>query len=66
MMDMISGTGSRGDLRLREAGEPESELFAGYLWMIAFFTNSLKCHRNPMREECSGVEALFVMHSSFQ
>ena len=27
---------------------------------VAFFTNSLKCRRNPMREECSGVEALFV------
>ena len=29
MMDMIGGTGSRGDLRLLESGEAESELFAG-------------------------------------
>ena len=32
----------------------------------AFFTNSLKCQRYLMRKECSGVEALFVMHSDFQ
>ena len=66
MMDMIGGTGSRGDLRLQEAGEPESELLGRLPVDVAFFTNSLKFRRYLMRKECSGVEGLFVMHSNFQ
>ena len=64
-MDMINGSGSRGDLRIRESSEPESELFA-VTCRCRLFHQFFEMSTDPMGEECSGVEALFVMHSSFQ